>query len=94
MASRLPLLAAYDSQMGAGTRLLAEFSGSRWPNPKRKFLSFFWGIIIGGIVLLVRFIFRKPGSKSSEDSLEILKKRYVRGEIGKEQFETMRRELM
>ncbi len=44
--------------------------------------------------MLVRFIFPKPGSKSSEDSLEILKKRYVRGEIGKEQFETMRRELM
>ncbi|MFQ5852368.1 MAG: SHOCT domain-containing protein [Candidatus Binatia bacterium] len=54
----------------------------------------FWGIIIGGILLLVRSIFPQSGSKSSEDSLEILKKRYVRGEIGKEEFESKKRDII
>jgi putative membrane protein len=54
----------------------------------------FWGIIIGGIVLLVRYIFPQTGSRSSEDSLEILKKRYAKGEIGKEEFEAKRNDLL
>jgi putative membrane protein len=53
----------------------------------------FWGIIIGGIILLVRFLFPQFGSKSSEDSLEILKRRYASGEIGKEEFETKKRDM-
>ncbi len=54
----------------------------------------FWGLIIGGIILLVRFIFPQSGSKSSEDSLEILKRRYARGEIEKEEFESKKRDIM
>ncbi len=54
----------------------------------------FWGLIIGGIVLLVRFISPQSGSKPSEDSLEILKRRYARGEIGKEGFESKKKEIM
>ncbi len=54
----------------------------------------FWGLIIGGIVLLVRFIFPQSGSKPSEDSSEILKRRYARGEIGKEEFESKKRDIM
>ncbi len=53
----------------------------------------FWGIIIGGIVLLVRYIFPQSGSRSSEDSLNILKNRYARGEIGKEEFEAKKRDI-
>jgi len=58
---------------------------------------FIWGIIIliilGGIVLLVRYIIPQTGSRSSEDSLEILKKRYAKGEIEKEEFEAKRKDL-
>ena len=58
---------------------------------------FIWGIIIliilGGIVLLVRYIFPQTGSRSSEDSMEILKKRYAKGEIEKEEFEAKRKDL-
>ena len=58
-----------------------------------------WGIfilgiiILGGIVLLVRYIFPQTGSRSSEDSMEILKKRYAKGEIEKEEFEAKRKDL-
>ncbi len=55
---------------------------------------FIWGIIIlGGIVLLVRYIFSQTASRSSEDSLGILKKRYAKGEIEKEEFEAKRKDL-
>jgi len=55
---------------------------------------FIWGIIIlGGIVLLVRYILPWTGSRSSEDSLEILKKRYAKGEIEMEEFEAKRKDL-
>ncbi len=54
----------------------------------------FWGLIIGGVILLVRFIFPQSGSKPSEDSLEILKRRYARGEIEKEEFESKKRDIM
>ena len=48
----------------------------------------FWGLIIGGIILLVRFIFPSSlsGGKPSQDAIEILKERYARGEVGKEEF--------
>ncbi len=53
----------------------------------------FWGIIIGGIVLLVRYIFPQTGVKASDDALDILKNRYARGEIGKEEFEAKKRDI-
>ena len=36
----------------------------------------------------------QSGSKPSEDSLEILKKRYARGEIEKEEFESKKKDIM
>lgn len=54
----------------------------------------FWGLIIGGVILLVRFVFPQSGLKPSEDSLEILKRRYARGEDEKEEFESKKRDIM
>ena len=57
----------------------------------------FWALIIGGIVLLVVWLARNgknlaPASKS-ESALDILKVRYAKGEITKEQFDAIRRDL-
>jgi putative membrane protein len=56
----------------------------------------FWGLIIGGIILLVRFIFPSvsSGMKPSQDALEILKQRYAKGEIEKEEFDSKKRDLL
>ena len=57
----------------------------------------FWILIIAGIVLAVRWFFNEGklnGSRVEETPLDILKKRYASGEIDKEEFETMRQELM
>ena len=57
----------------------------------------FWILIIVGVVVVVRWIMDqgKPNwLRTEETALDILKKRYASGEIDKEQFETMRQELM
>ena len=57
----------------------------------------FWTAIIAGIVLLVRWLMeggKLKGLQTRESPLDILKKRYARGEINKEQFESMKHELM
>ncbi len=55
----------------------------------------FWAAVITGIVFLVRFLIRQGGSRDREDSaLEVLRKRYARGEISKEEFEAKRRDLI
>lgn len=58
-----------------------------------------WLLILLALVLTVRWLWQAgSGTKSvqpPEDSaLEILKKRYARGEIGKEEFEAKKRELL
>lgn len=59
----------------------------------------FWVLVLLGMALLVRRLWRAGLGVSSvqppEDSaLEILKKRYARGEIGKEEFEAKKRDLV
>lgn len=59
----------------------------------------FWIAVIAGIVLLIRWLIlsTKPTSQHGlrEDSaLDILKKRYARGEIDKEEFEQRKKDLL
>ena len=56
-----------------------------------------WVLLILGIIVLVRWIGRSddrgPGSEERETALDILKKRYARGEIGREEFEQKKRDI-
>jgi putative membrane protein len=58
---------------------------------------FFWLVINGGIVWAVVIIVNNYNRKQQnyfpheEDALEIIKKRYARREINREQFEQMKR---
>jgi len=57
----------------------------------------FWG----GLIILVFFLARafagsgnqRQGASTDETALDILKKRYARGELSKEEFESIRRDL-
>jgi len=53
----------------------------------------FWGLIIWGIVALVRWLSHSGRSSPTphETALEILKRRYASGEITKEEFEEKKR---
>ena len=57
----------------------------------------FWGVLILGIALLVKWLFgRSPTTFERpyvSTALDILKERYARGEIGKEEFEQKKRDL-
>jgi len=59
----------------------------------------FWGLGIAVVVLLVLALVRRSGGLPSNlhrgepDALEIAKRRYARGEITKEQFEQLKKDL-
>jgi putative membrane protein len=58
----------------------------------------FWGLVIAGIVWLVRSTTQgrqHPVDKepASESPMDIIKRRYASGEISKEQFDEMKRNL-
>jgi putative membrane protein len=59
------------------------------------FMILFWIVIIGlGIWLIVSLVSRTNSPQPpTESALDILKKRYARGEITKEQFDEMRHDL-
>ena len=61
------------------------------------FLVVMLGGLIVGLVLVSRVMKRgrsvSSGSDESPDALAVLKLRYVRGELGREEFERMRKDI-
>lgn len=56
----------------------------------------FWGLILFGIVVIVRWLGGGSGNMGlpkQKDALDILKERYARGEINQQEFQAKRREL-
>ena len=58
----------------------------------------FWILLIVAVMLIVRWLGGVPGRSESghasrETALDILKKRYAKGEIDKEEFESKKRDL-
>ena len=54
----------------------------------------FWGALIVGIVLAIRWLAGQGGRASSDRALDILRERYARGEIDMDEFEAKRRDLL
>ena len=54
----------------------------------------FWGLVILGIVYLVKAIVGRGAASSKEETaIDILKKRYARGEIDAEEFARRKKDL-
>ena len=53
----------------------------------------FWGLIIVAVVVGIRWLLGQGKESRSDSALEILRQRYARGEINKEEFETRRKDL-
>ena len=59
-------------------------------------MSLFWILLIVAIVALVRGMWgggNPPAGEQKRTALDILKERYARGEIGRDEFEQKRRDL-
>jgi putative membrane protein len=62
------------------------------------FMLVFWVLVIVGLVFLIRWLIQatkgeKDASRGSYKAIDILKERYARGEINKEEFEKIKRDL-
>lgn len=56
----------------------------------------FWALVIGGVAFLITRLVRQDSqtrSGGADSPLEILKQRYARGEITREQYQQMRGDL-
>jgi len=94
----LPLvLGAVWGWQGGGWGMMGPWmtGGFSWMWLMPIFFILFWGLVIWGIVTLVRGRSGPRGSGSSEadSALEVLKKRYARGEINKEEYEEKKKDL-
>lgn len=62
------------------------------------FMLFFWGLVIVALIFLIRWL-ASPGrsrlssEKPPDSALEILRQRYAKGEIDKEEFDQKKRDL-
>ncbi|OGP66249.1 MAG: hypothetical protein A2169_12755 [Deltaproteobacteria bacterium RBG_13_47_9] len=75
---------------GMGPGMMWGWWGMGW-----IFMIIFWGLIILGLIFFVRWLVRMAKTTQIEESaLDILKKRYARGEINKEEFEQKKKDLL
>lgn len=76
-----------------GPMMYGPYGGGPW----MFFHLLFWILIIIGIILLIVWIVKQSGARAAgpgeETALDILKKRYARGEISREEYEGMKKDL-
>jgi putative membrane protein len=58
------------------------------------FMLLFWGVVIWLVYTLINAAQTKTQENKQDNAVEILKKRYAKGEITKKQYEEMRKELL
>jgi len=60
------------------------------------FMVIFWIVVVIGIVFLIRWLVQSTRGRagSAESALEILKRRYAKGEIEKKEFEQKKKDLL
>lgn len=61
-------------------------------------MAIFWIVVLGGVIWFLGSLFPRsnttqPPTKTSDAALDIVKQRYARGEISREEYESMRRDL-
>lgn len=94
----LGLSALMGSMMGPGMMGSQAIPGGGWRwglgmGLGGLMMLIFWGALIVGIVLLVRFLGARDVTSSERTSLDVAKRRYAAGDITREQYEEIRKTL-
>ncbi len=80
---------------GMGPGMMGWGYGMGWFWPIMVFA--FWIVVVIGVVFLVRWLVlstnKRTGAASEESALDILKKRYARGEINKDEYEKIKKDI-
>ena len=64
-----------------------------WGIGMMLFVFLFWGLVIVALVLGIRWLVRQGRPEAGDSALALLRQRYARGEINREEFEAKRRDL-
>lgn len=56
-------------------------------------MLFFWGVIVFVIIAILRFVIREGQPQHRSNALSILRERYAKGEINKQEFEEKKKDL-
>jgi len=51
------------------------------------FMLLFWGMVIAGLVVGIRWLVMQGRASGSDSAMQILRERYARGDISREEFE-------
>jgi putative membrane protein len=66
---------------------------SAWGFGMMLMVLVFWGLVIVGLVLGLRWLLSQSRDSRSDAALDILRQHYARGEIDREEFEAKTRDL-
>jgi putative membrane protein len=64
-----------------------------WGIGMMAMMFLFWALVIVGFIVGIRWLFGKGRGEKLDSALEILRQRYARGEINKEEFEAKKKDL-
>jgi len=72
--------------------------GSEWWGLSWAFTLVFWILVIVALIFLIRWLARQSRPRTEQDlrrdlAVEILRQRYAKGEIDKEEFDNKKRDL-
>jgi putative membrane protein len=67
--------------------------GGIWGIGMMFMMLLFWVLVIAAIVFAVRWLMSQDKAGRGDSAMEILRQRYARGEINKEEFEAKKRDL-
>ncbi len=65
-----------------------------WGLGMMAMMLLFWTIVIIGLFIGIRRLLGKGREERSDSALQILRERYARGEINKEEFEARKKDLL
>ena len=64
-----------------------------WGIAMMAMILLFWGVVIVGIVLGIRWLMGQAREPQRDTAMDILRQRYARGDVTKEEFEAKKRDL-